>query len=153
MCGLQFAPNPYLSPLTLDKKYYMGSDDESVLEKTEGTEITWVEGKNPSFKVITKKSSKPGEAPAPKVIEKHSFFDFFSPPEYPGGDGEQAEEMTDIAELLAEDDFEMGCYIKEVLVPSAVSWFTGELADERDSDEDDEDDDDSSENYSSDDSD
>lgn len=134
----------------------MGSDDESVLEKTEGTEITWVEGKNPSFKVITKKSSKPGEEAATKVIEKHSFFDFFSPPELPGGDGDQAVEMTDIAELLAEDDFEMGCYIKEVLIPSAVSWFTGEIADERDSDEDeddDDDDDDSSEDYNSEDSD
>lgn len=131
----EFAPNPYFKPLVLEKKYLMGGDDETVLEMTEGTKIEWTEGKNPGIKILTKKG-KGGDPPVTKTIEKHSFFDFFSPPQYPAGDGEQAEEMTDIAELLAEDDFELGCYIKEVLVPSAVSWFTGELADEREEDDD-----------------
>ncbi|GMH37850.1 hypothetical protein BSKO_05734 [Bryopsis sp. KO-2023] len=148
----KFAPNPYFKPLTLEKKYFMGSDDESVLEKTEGTEIEWSPDKNPTFKLVKKKPSKGNAEPKTKMVQTHSFFDFFSPPEYPK-EGEQAEDIADIAELLAEDDFEMGCYIKEVLVPNAVSWFTGELADERDTDDDDLDDDDDSSEYSDSDSD
>lgn len=147
----KFAPNPYFKPLTLEKKYYMGSDDESVLEKTEGTEIEWQPDKNPTFKVV-KKKAKGNAEPKTKVVHTHSFFDFFSPPEYPK-EGEQAEDIADIAELLAEDDFEMGCYIKEVLVPNAVSWFTGELADERETDDEELDEDDSSSEYTDSDSD
>lgn len=52
-------------------------------------------------------------------------------------------DVGEIAELheIVEDDFEVGCLIKEMLVPHAVSWFTGEMMDEQESDEDDEDDD------------
>lgn len=151
LCCLQFAENPYLQPLTLEKKYFMDGEDEAILEKTEGTEITWSEGKDPRFKVINSKSSKSDKS-APKVIQKHSFFDFFSAPKFVGGEDneeKQAEQLAEIAELLAEDDFEMGCYIKEVLLPSAVSLFTGELDDddEDDDDDDDEEDEDSSDDY------
>lgn len=131
----QFAPNPHFKPLTLEKTYHMGEDD-TVLEKTEGTEIEWTEGHNPAFKVVKKKPKKgapAGEPPKSKKVQTHSFFDFFSPPELPEGDDE--EEINDIAELLVEDDFEMGCYLRDELIPQAVSWYTGELTCERDADE------------------
>ena len=33
-------------------------DDDSVLEKTEGTDIIWAEGKNPALKIVKKKPKK-----------------------------------------------------------------------------------------------
>ena len=102
----------------------MGGDDETVLEKTEGTTITWASDKNPGYKIV-KKKTKPGEEQKTKVVQTHSFFDFFSAPVVP--DTGNAEDISEIVELLAEDDLEMGCCIKEMLIPSAVSWFTGEM--------------------------
>lgn len=102
----------------------MGGDDETALEKTEGTSITWKDDKNPGYKVV-KKKVKQGEQTKTKVVQTHSFFDFFSAPVLPETDN--AEDMSEIVELLAEDDLEMGCCIKEMLIPSAVSWFTGEM--------------------------
>lgn len=72
-----------------------------------------------------KKKVKQGEQTKTKVVQTHSFFDFFSAPVLPETDN--AEDMSEIVELLAEDDLEMGCCIKEMLIPSAVSWFTGEM--------------------------
>ena len=125
----------------------MGGDDETTLEKTEGTTINWTADKNPGFKVVRKKP-KHGGNPKTKVVQTHSFFDFFSAPVIPETDN--ADDMSEIVELLAEDDLEMGCCIKEMLIPNAVSWFTGEmgvealLGGEKDSDEDSVSDDDSS---------
>lgn len=121
---LQFAANPYFEPTVLEKRYFMGGDDETALEKTEGTSITWKSDKNPGYKVV-KKKTKHGEAAKTKVVQTHSFFDFFSAPILPETDN--AEDISEIVELLAEDDLEMGCCIKEMLIPSAVSWFTGEM--------------------------
>lgn len=141
----EFAPNPHLAPLTLVKTYHLG-EDEGVLEKTEGTEIKWTEGHNPTYKTVKKKSDKRG-TPQTKVLQTPSFFDFFSPPELPQGD--EDDDINDIQELLVENDFDMGCYMREVMIPQAVSWYTGELTAERDADEvavvdSDEDEDDSS---------
>ena len=45
-------------------------------------------------------------------------------------------DVNEVAELheIVEDDFEMGYTIKEVLVPHAVSFFTGEMMEEEESD-------------------
>merc|ERR1712166_1077185 len=64
-----------------------------------------------------------------------SFFQFFDPPEPPEEDMEQLQEEL-------EHDYEIGCLIKDKVVPRAVSWFTGAAIDpEEDFDEDEEDDD------------
>lgn len=102
----------------------MGGEDESQLEDTEGTEIHWKGGKNPSIRIVQKRGQS-GDPPEDKTVHKHSFFDFFSSPLIPQTDNQ--EEMADIVELLAEDDLELGCCIKEMLLPSAVSWYTGEI--------------------------
>eukprot|EP00210_Caulerpa_lentillifera_P000124 g119.t1 len=120
----KFAKNPYFTPLILEKKYLMGGDDESQLENTEGTEINWMENKNPAIKIV-QKAGKAGEQAKFKKVQKHSFFDFFSAPAIPQTDN--PDEVADIVELLAEDDLELGCCIKEMLLPSAVSWYTGEI--------------------------
>ncbi|CAD7702623.1 unnamed protein product [Ostreobium quekettii] len=128
----QFAPNPYFTPLTLEKKYYLG-DDESVLEHTDGTKVEWTDdAHNPSFKIVKKKPKKSapvGTPPTTKKVEVHTFFDFFTPPDVP-----DVEDINDLTELLVEDDFEVGCYLKDMVIPNAVSWYTGEMTSERDGD-------------------
>lgn len=125
----QFAPNPFFTQTTLEKRYFMGEDD-SILEKTEATEIDWLPGKNPAIRVIKKKPKRRGGPPRVKTVRSHSFFDFFSTPE--AHDAGEMEAIADLADLLVEDDFEMGCYVKDMVIPHAVSWYTGELAEERD---------------------
>lgn len=102
----------------------MGGDDETALERTEGTAITWMPDKNPTFKLV-KKKTKHGEPTKTKVVQTHSFFDFFSAPIIPETD--HGDDLSEIVDILAEDDLEMGCCIKEMLIPSAVAWFTGEI--------------------------
>lgn len=102
----------------------MGGEDETNLESTQGTPIDWKEGKNPGIKIVSK-GGKPGDSSKIKKIQKHSFFDFFSAPAIPQTDN--TDEVKDIVELLEEDDLELGCCIKEMLLPSAVSWYIGEI--------------------------
>lgn len=71
------------------------------------------------------KHGQSGDPLEDKTVHKHSFFDFFSSPLIPQTD--KQEEIADIVELLAEDDLELGCCMKEMLLPSAVSWYTGEI--------------------------
>ena len=46
-----FSENPYFSNRELVKTYYMVDEDDPVLEKPEGTQVHWKEGKDPTIKV------------------------------------------------------------------------------------------------------
>ena len=46
-----FSENPYFSNRELVKTYYMVDEVDPVLEKPEGTQIQWKEGKDPTIKV------------------------------------------------------------------------------------------------------
>ena len=46
-----FSENPYFSNRELVKTYYMVDEEDPVLEKPEGTQIQWKEGKDPTIKV------------------------------------------------------------------------------------------------------
>merc|ERR1711935_1102207 len=106
----------------------MGEDE--CLERAAGCEIHWKEGMNVTMKTVTKKQKKKGKTRTVKVEEPtDSFFQFFDPPEPP-------EEL--------EHDYEIGCLLKDKVVPRAVSWFTGAAIDpEEEYDDDDEDEDES----------
>jgi len=129
-----FAENPYFTETTLSKKYYLVDDDniygELVFDRAEGSTINWKQGKNLTIKLIKKqqkakggKGKKPGASRVSVVEEPcDSFFHFFSAPKV---DEEDEEEEGALASLL-EQDFEIGCIIKDKLIPHAVLWFTGE---------------------------
>lgn len=153
-----FRENPFLSNKTLTKSYYMVDEEEPILEKAEGTSIQWSSGKDPTRKLVRKKAKgrggKSGQA-AMKYEPVDSFFNFFSPPAVPQGDEEPDDEAMEALQSAMEEDYEIGDTIRSKLVPKAVSWYTGEEAedsdeefeddeddDEDDDDEDDEDDDD-----------
>ena len=75
-----------------------------------------------------------------KEVKADSFFHFFSPPALPE---DPEAEVDEEVEMLLQQDFQIGHYLRERIVPRAVLFFTGEEQGDDDEDEsDDEDDDD-----------
>ena len=132
-------PNPFFdSPAdgVVTKTYHMAAEDEEgMLERAVGTRIAWKAGKDPTVKILKKKPKpgrKPGGAsgkPMTKIEKTESFFNFFSPPAVPeeGDDDLDDEEVEALQEAL-EEDYELGETLRDELVPHAVSFYTGEMA-------------------------
>lgn len=107
----EFTPNSYFENSVLTKEYLlkMNSDDLVNYEgpsiyKTVGCDILWKSGK--------------------KVHP--SVFDFFAPPQLPEDVLDPSYEET---KIMLENDFEIGDYVKDNIVPKAVLYFTGERDD------------------------
>ncbi|KAL9263227.1 hypothetical protein AKJ16_DCAP07909 [Drosera capensis] len=144
-----FDTNPYFKNTVLTKIYHMIDEDEPILEKAIGTEIEWFPGKSLTQKVLRKKPKK-GSKNTKSVITKtencESFFNFFNPPQIPEDEEDLDEDTAEELQTQMEQDYEIGSTIREKIIPHAVSWFTGEAAqdddfevlDEGDEDEDDE---------------
>ncbi|KAL9898300.1 milkah [Glossina fuscipes fuscipes] len=132
-----FEPNDYFTNRILTKTYYLNclpdaddplSYDGAEIYKCEGCKVDWKHSeKDHDKKAFT------------------SFFDFFNPPTLP--DDPEDPNYCDINAIL-QNDFELGFYLKERVIPKAIMFFTGEIADcqssesESDSDEDDDDEED-----------
>ncbi|CAO2827566.1 unnamed protein product [Amaranthus hypochondriacus] len=146
-----FDPNPYFTNSVLTKTYYMIDEDEPILEKAIGTEIEWCPGKCLTQKVMKKKPKKGSKnaKPITKTETIESFFNFFKPPEVPEDEDEIDEEAAEELQGLMEHDYDIGSTIRDKIIPHAVSWFTGEAAQdgefELDADDDIDDDDDDEE--------
>jgi len=141
-----FDDNPYFDDHLLTKTYLMDPEDEDeCLERAAGCTINWKEGMDVTVKTVQKKQKKKGKTRTVKVEEPtDSFFQFFDPPGPPEEEMEE-EDLEQLQEEL-EHDYEIGCLIKDKLVPRAVAWFTGMAIDpDEDYDEDDEDDEDDEE--------
>lgn len=107
----EFSTNPYFENTILTKEYLlkMNSDDLINYEgpsiyKTIGCEILWKQGK----------------------MLRPSIFDFFNPPVLP--DDVLDPSYEEIKNML-ENDFEIGDYVKDNIVPKAILYFTGERDD------------------------
>jgi len=125
----KFEINPFFSIRELRKTYLLGEDD-SLLVASRGCAIDWTPNRNPKFQTIWKKGKQ-------TIRETESFFDFFDPPELPGNEGTaqlDLEQIHNIQEAI-EEDFDIGLVIKDMLIPNAVSWFTGELVEDSSSDD------------------
>ncbi|GAB2222256.1 hypothetical protein Droror1_Dr00013463 [Drosera rotundifolia] len=144
-----FDTNPYFKNTILTKIYHMIDEDEPILEKAIGTEIEWYPGKSLTQKVLRKKPKK-GLKNTKSIITKtencESFFNFFNPPQIPEDEEDLDEDTAEELQTQMEQDYEIGSTIREKIIPHAVSWFTGEAAqdddfevlDEGDENEDDE---------------
>ena len=159
---------------------YEGPD----LYKCKGCTIDWKKGKNVTVRVVKKKQKHKGHGTIrvlTKEIKQDSFFNYFDTPTPPtdsskspvssstegekkaikGTDkGDHADDDASVKdeESLYAADFEIGHFFKERIIPKAVLYFTGEIADDEcyddyEDDEDDEDDEDNSENDDDDDDD
>lgn len=88
---------------------------------------------------IVKKAQKGRRNPGRERVyeeDRPSFFRFFLTPQFPEIGDEI--DQNDLEELTAQvqEDFEIGCEIRDRICTSAILWYTGEAA----NDEDDEDD-------------
>ncbi|KAK1416891.1 hypothetical protein QVD17_26010 [Tagetes erecta] len=146
-----FDTNPFFKNSVLTKVYHMIDDDEPILEKAIGTDIEWLPGKCLTQKILKKKPKKGSKnaKPITKTEKCESFFNFFSPPLVPEDEEDIDEEEAEELQNQMEQDYDIGSTIRDKIIPHAVSWFTGEAAqdDEFDGieDDDDEEDDDDDE--------
>lgn len=132
-----FEKNDYFSNELLKKSFVMTR--QNVIEKCEGTEIQWKEGKDPTKKKIKKKSKKKGKTTTvTKTVDCESFFNFFKTVVMPdekelesgkapakGGDDDEKdpeEEEKDVGELM-DADFDIGNEFKDQLIPLALEYY------------------------------
>lgn len=178
----EFDENEYFTNKTITKTYFYqnesGYGGDFIYDHAEGDKINWKEGKDLTVRVEQKKQrnkskSLPLQASphhagpeqltesktdtkqtriVKKTVPTESFFNFFSPPNAPSEEDDDA--ASDIEERL-ELDYQLGEDIKEKLIPRAIDWFTGEALafeemDEEDFDEEDFEDDDDEDDLSED---
>ncbi|KAJ8528006.1 hypothetical protein K7X08_015457 [Anisodus acutangulus] len=153
-----FDTNPYFTNTVLTKTYHMIDEDEPILEKALGTEIEWHPGKCLTQKILKKKPKKGSKnaKPITKTEQCESFFNFFSPPQVPEDEEDIDEDAAEELQSLMEQDYDIGSTIRDKIIPHAVSWFTGEAAEDdfadlEDDDEEDDDDEDEDEDEDEDD--
>ena len=142
---------------------YEGPD----LYKCKGCTIDWKKGKNVTVRLVKKKQKHKGHGTIrvlTKEVKQDSFFNYFDTPTPPSDtskspassstegekkaikDKDHADDDASVKddEGLYAADFEIGHFFKERIIPKAVLYFTGEIADDEcyDDYEDDEDDED-----------
>ncbi|XP_068641923.1 nucleosome assembly protein 1;2-like [Aristolochia californica] len=147
-CKLEFFfyLNPYFTNTVLVKTYHKSDEDKPILEKAIETEIQWLPGKSLTKKVLNKPKEGPKNTkPITKTENCESFFNFFSPSQFPDDD-DSDEETAEQLQNKMEQDYDVGSTIRDKIIPHVVSWFTGEAVHgdkfnviEREGDEDDED--------------
>lgn len=153
-----FAKNDFFTNCSLTKQYEMNCDldkedplsfEGPSIVKCTGCNIDWLPGMNQTVREVIKrqKHKKSGTVRVVKTeVKTESFFNFFSPPLLP-------EDPDSFVPVSTQDiltaDFEIGNYIREMIIPRAVLYFTGEAAENEgdaarseDEDEDDESDND-----------
>ncbi|KAI1729593.1 nucleosome assembly protein (NAP) domain-containing protein [Ditylenchus destructor] len=124
-----FAENPYFADRVLKKEYEIQITpdpedpfdyDGPIVTKCKGMPIQWYAGKD-----VTKVEIKDEETGA--VLPFESFFKFFDDKSKQATDDGEDNENEEIM-----DDFAIGMFIRDELIPRAVLYFTGEKDDEED---------------------
>ncbi|OLP89751.1 Nucleosome assembly protein 1,1 [Symbiodinium microadriaticum] len=168
-----FVENPYFTNTELWKEYHVEEASpytgEVSAKEIKAAEIDWNAGKNVTVEKVAKKVKGGGAKKAKqkgkeKEEPRDSFFrGFFRhlkegmpiPDDVNLEDARGLMEDDDdddegMMELLMENDYEIGCCVRDQLIPFAVRWYTGEAApedhgydeDEEEDEDEDEDDDD-----------
>ncbi|XP_049817259.1 nucleosome assembly protein 1-like 1 isoform X2 [Aethina tumida] len=127
-----FDDNDFFSNKVLTKTYFYKTpenpDDTTKpleLYKSEGCIIDWFPTKALTIKYI-KKREKVGNTTkfVTVTVKQASFFHFFTPPQLP--EDSDAKHIK----LAMKNDFALGLYFKDSIIPKAVLFFTGEMTDE-----------------------
>ncbi|CAN1799250.1 Nucleosome assembly protein 1;2, partial [Linum perenne] len=127
----EFGTNPFFINSVLSKTYVVVKETEinTTIEKAIGTEIKWYPGMSLVVKdeeTKTKKHKKTEE-------ECESFFNFFNPPQDDKSlDDDAVEKLRKLMEL----DYEIGCHVREKIIPHAVSMYIEEEWSDLDDDDD-----------------
>lgn len=110
----EFSPNPCFQNAILTKQYFLSCDTDeefygfSIIKAT-GCTIEWKENMN----ILDK--------------EVESFFKFFNPPVLVESSGEKLLDIESSIFFELQQDFEIGLFIKEKLIPNAVLYFLNEI--------------------------
>lgn len=129
-----FADNPHLTDKVLEKTYVMEDMEQLIPKRFTGCTISWAPGKDTTVITRTKKVQDRklrGKAPAVAVTQSEpceSFFTFFNPPQLPEDPADITDEELEQLQEDVDKDFEIGCAIKDQVVPRALEWYTGEAA-------------------------
>jgi len=145
-----FGPNEYFENEALTVRFVMLSENE--VDKIEGTDIKWKEGKDITKKSVTKKqkNKKTGKTRSvTKTVDADSFFNFFkSLQATPGKDGNEEEDEDDETLEKLDIHLDISRTMIDEIIPYHLEFFLGVREDEMggdvddDEDLDDEDDDD-----------
>ncbi|ORX50162.1 NAP-domain-containing protein [Hesseltinella vesiculosa] len=131
----EFAPNDFFSNDILSKTYYYQEHaygGDFVYDRAEGCSVDWKEGKDLTIAVETKKQRHKGTNKTrvvKRTVPTESFFNFFSPPEFPDESEELDEEEAEGLDAKLEADYEVGEEFKDKIIPHAVDYFTGRALD------------------------
>jgi nucleosome assembly protein 1-like 1 len=136
-----FEKNDYFTNETLTKSFIMTR--QNVIEKCQGSEIQWKDGKDVTKKKIKKKSKKKGQTKTiTKTVEQESFFNFFKtitmPDEKELAEGkepkDEEEEEKDVGEQM-DADFDIGNEFKDQLIPLALEYYLEVIQEDEDDEE------------------
>jgi len=137
-----FEPNEYFTNEILTKDYFLrfDLDKEDPLEydgpevtKCKGCAIDWKSGMDVTKKKVKKTQqhrNHGAKRTIVKTVPSDSFFNFFSPPEV--AEGTEPDDLTD--EILS-NDFEVGHFLRDQVIPKALLFFTGDALEYDDDDE------------------
>ena len=135
--SFHFAPNDYFSDAVLTKEYSIPNlllEGEPILKNVTGCDIHWKEGRCLTHKEEIRKQKGTGKnagqvRTVTKRIKTDSFFHFFAAPEIPSLDTMDEQKATALEEEF-NADFEIALAFRSCIIPKAVSWFSGEAAEE-----------------------
>jgi nucleosome assembly protein 1-like 1 len=167
----RFNENPFFTNKELRKVYTTARvntfTDQLEIVKIESDKIDWKEGKDVTVEAVAKKKSGGGRKKkgGVKVQPRPSFFRFFRdldqdnlPSDF-GGDEEEEEDYDEEQDelerlqMVMEHDWDRANTLKELIIPRAIRWYTGEAVqafeDDGDDEEDEEEEDEESEESSS----
>ncbi len=132
-----FSPNDYFTNTVLTKQYIFNHQppadspldyDGPEIVKCRGCQITWKQGKNVTIKVmkkVKKHKNRKEMRTITKTVKRDSFFNFFDPPL----DALTDEGIDEDTVELLHEDFRIGHFMRDSLIPRAVLYYTGEAVD------------------------
>jgi len=128
-----FSPNEYFENNALTARFIMLSENE--VDKIEGTDIKWKEGKDVTKKTITKKqkNKKTGKPRTiTKTVDADSFFNLFKSIEGKGagGNGGDEEDEDDVTLEKLDVHFDMARTIIEDILEYHLEFYLGVRDDE-----------------------
>jgi len=157
----EFAPNPYFEEAVLSKEYHTKEKSpytgETGLTEIVASDITWKAGKDVTVEIVKKKVKGGGakkekqKAKGGKEEPRNSFFRVFFKSfkedgpvpedidlEAMGLGEDDDDDDQQIMEMIMDNDHDMGCAVRDNIIPYAVRWYTGEAAPDMDDDDEEE---------------
>ncbi len=119
---------------------------QNIIEKCEGSEIQWKDGKDVTKKKIKKKQKNKKNnqnRTITKTVEQESFFNFFKTIAMPDekelaakaeAEGADEEGQKDVGEQM-DEDFDIGNEFKDQLIPLALEYYLEVIEDEEEGDD------------------